>query len=179
MSSNTIQNEKIQREHMGGMPYSNNSYIENDVDAVKQKIEKRKQKQKRQKVVLFGLLGLVVVFALLFGYSQYKLYVLSKEETIVTSNISDQAAESAIINASSTPEQVINALGKHILLPTGTPQIAQIQDITKLKESQAFFKDAQNGDIVVVYETMIYIYRPDKDILIATSDISGVGQAKP
>lgn len=171
--------EKLKAEYRREMPQSSGSHIEDDMDAMKHKIEKRKQKQKRQKTVFFTLIALAGLFAVLFGYSQYKLYVLSQEEVANTLTTNNSVTSVVTINASSTPDQVIKALGRHILLPAGNPQIAQIQDVTKLKDTQAFFKDAENGDIVVVYETMIYVYRPSKDVLVATSDISGVGQTKP
>jgi hypothetical protein len=123
--------------------------------------------------IIFGSFGAVVLILVIFlAYSQYKLYTLSRDEKVVTD-------ESRVVTASTTPEDIVSMLGKHILLPQGNPQIAEVKDIEKLRNQQAFFKDAQNDDIVFVYETMIYIYRPSTDIVIAVSDISGVGQAKP
>jgi hypothetical protein len=153
------------------------SFAQDEVATIKQKIENRKAKRKKLKLILGSLGSLVFILAALVVYSQYKLYKLSKDELIV-----DGAKSAVNENATSTPatgEDIIKRLGRHILLPQGTPQIAEVQDVAKLKDTQAFFKDAENGDIVVVYETMIYIYRPSADIVIASSDISGVGQKKP
>jgi hypothetical protein len=172
---NLYTSEKVHKEYSKEVPPYSNSHVENDMDAIKYKIEKRKQKQKKQKIIFFTLIGLVGFFAILFGYSQYRLHILSREESTILPTTSDMIS----INASSTPETIIKAVSRHILLPTGTPQIAQIQDVTKLKQSQPFFKDAQNGDIIIVYETMIFMYRPSRDIVIATGDISGVGQINP
>ena len=146
----------------------------NDVASIKQKIEKRKSKQKRLKIIFATLVGLVVVLASLFVYSQYKLYVLSKEEVSLGGNSTKNG-----VTVPKTPEEIVLALKRHILVPEGTPQIAEVQDVEKLKETQAFFKDTQNGDIVIVYETMIYVYRPSVDIVVAASDISGMGQTNP
>ena len=153
----------------------NESSSFDDVAHLKQKIEKRKEKQKKVKLLFVVLIILVVVLGALFGYSQYKLYVLSNAEVITSPQNGSETAR--VIPK--TGEEVLSALKKHILVPPGSPQIAEVQDVAKLKETQAFFKDAQNGDVVVVYDTMIFIYRPLEDIVVAASDISGVGQQKP
>jgi hypothetical protein len=146
-----------------------------EVAHLKQKIEKRKEKQKKVKSLFVALVILVVVLGALFGYSQYKLYILSNAEQVTVPQNDTQAVRTV----PKSGEEVLAALKKHILVPPGNPQIAEVQDVAKLKETQAFFKDAQNGDVVIVYETMIFIYRPIADIVVAASDISGVGQQKP
>jgi hypothetical protein len=163
------QEEKIiQAESLGE---SEASFARDEVSRIKQKIDNRKAKQKKLRMILGGLSLLIVLLLLVAGYSQYKLYRLSKEEMIVTDNTTSVLPK--------TGEEVIKALSRHILLPSGTPQIAEVQDVTKLRESQSFFKDAENGDIVVVYNTTIILYRPSKDIVVIEGDISGTGQVKP
>lgn len=61
-------------------------------------------------------------------------------------------------------DQIIQQVGRIYQLPSGeAPTVAQIQDKTKLT-SQAFFKDAQNGDYVLVYKSakLALLYR-EKD----------------
>ncbi len=145
---------------------------------IKQKIEHRKGKQKKLKNILLALTVALVVLGAVTVYSQYKLYTLSKAELNV-GQAGTQAAIAGQATAPKTPEEVISALSRHILLPKGVPQIAEVQDAPKLRDTQAFFKDAENGDIVVVYETTIFLYRPSLDVLVSTGDISGQGQLKP
>lgn len=164
--------EATYRQHPSA--YDSTSFADEDLSHVKHKIEIRKSKQKKIKIIFGSLIGLVVILIIAVAYSQYKLQMLSQDEMYIADR--DKGTASA---SPKTAEEVIKALERHILLPSGNPQIAEIQDVAKLKESQAFFKDAQNGDIVVVYETMIYIYRPSADIVIGASDISGAGQTKP
>lgn len=159
--------EKTKENHIASSEQS--SLPDEHALQIKQKIDARKNKQKKVKLILAGLVALIIFLSALTAYSQYKLHILTKEEAGLT-------------NASSTPqtgEEVLGALGRHILLPSGTPQIAEVQDAARLRETQAFFKDAQNGDIVVVYETTIFLYRPSQDIVIAAGDISGAGQVAP
>jgi hypothetical protein len=138
---------------------------------LKQKIEKRKAKERKRKLH-FSSLAIVIVFLIIFlGYSQYRLSILAKDEA-------NSSSGTSVTNAK-TGEEVVKALSRHILLPEGKPQIAEIQDVSKLQSTQAFFKNAHNGDIVVVYDSTIIIYRPEKDIIIGMGDMTGAGQVKP
>ncbi len=166
---NNNQEHVIQAEALGE---SEASFAHNEVEKIKNKLEKRKQRQKKLSAI-FGVLGGVILILVVFvAYSQYKLYQLSLDEKTFSS-------KTIVITASTTPEEIISLLEKHVLLPAGNPQIAQVEDVAKLKETQAFFKNAENGDVVVLYETTIFLYRPSKDILVASGDVSGLGQSKP
>jgi hypothetical protein len=142
-----------------------------EAQKIKNKLEKRKKQQQKFAVIFGSLTLIIVVLIVVVIYSQYRLRTLSKEEVEVPQKL--------VITASTTPAEIIATLKRHILLPEGNPQIAEVKDVEKLKEQQAFFKDAENGDIIVLYETMIYLYRPSLDIIIASGDVSGLGQAKP
>ncbi len=145
------------------------SFAYDEVEKIKRKLETRKKKEKRLRTIFIILAAVIVALLALAGYSQYKVHVLSQEEKNT----------GIIVTQATTPEDVVRALGKHVLLPEGNPQVAEVKDVEKLRTQQAFFKNAENGDIVVLYETTIFIYRPSKDILVASGDISGLGQAKP
>lgn len=123
----------------------------------------KKNKQKRIKNIIGMLLVAVIFFALTTVYSQYRLYVMG---TLL------DAKQKTTPEVPKTPEQVISALKRHIKLPEGTPQIASVNDAKKISSTQPFFKDAVNGDVVVVYDTVIYLYRPLDDIVVSVGDIS-------
>jgi cell division protein FtsL len=166
---NTTQENIIHGEALGE---SEASYARSEMEKIKRKLELKKKQQKKLKII-FGSFGAVVLILVIFlAYSQYKLYTLSRDEKVVTD-------ESRVVTASTTPEDIVSMLGKHILLPQGNPQIAEVKDIEKLRNQQAFFKDAENGDLIILYPTTIYIYRPSRDIVVATADVSGLGQVKP
>jgi len=56
-----------------------------------------------------------------------------------------------LLTTQMTQTELITKVGQLIALPTGEqPTIASVSDITKLK-GQTFFKNARNGDIVLVY----------------------------
>jgi hypothetical protein len=144
-----------------------NSFISEEAQLIRQRIERRKLKQRKLKLILRILLSLVVIFGTIAAYSQYKLQTLTEDELLVDTPKEKQPR---------TGEEIVKALGRHVLLPDGSPQIAEVQDAARLKMTQAFFEKAENGDVVVVYDSVIFLYRPSKDIVIASGDISGLGQ---
>lgn len=71
-------------------------------------------------------------------------------------------------------KKILDKLSKHMLLPQSeAPSIATITNIDQLKEQQAFFKDAQNGDILLVYggNQRAIIYRLEKDLIVNVGSI--------
>jgi hypothetical protein len=68
-----------------------------------------------------------------------------------------------------TPEiqKVMKSVSSHILLPTGeTPALVTVVDRTKLKSD--FFKNAQNGDKMLIYQKnhRAILYRPSVDRIV-------------
>ncbi len=121
-------------------------------------------RHKRLKKIILSLFSVSIFFFLTTLYSQYQVYVLKKLD--MAHGVSQE-------DIATTPNQIVEAVSRHILLPDTTPQIAAVQDAQKLSTSQVFFKDAVNGDVVLVYETLIIVYRPSQDIVVAVGDISG------
>jgi hypothetical protein len=148
------------------------SLARGEMEKIKSKLESKKRQQRKLKMMFATFVGVIVLLVVIVAYSQYKLYKLSTDEKIVS-------GETVTVNASTTPQEIIKMLGRHILLPEGDPQIAEVRDVEKLREQQAFFKNAENGDIIVLYESTIFIYRPSRDVVVASGDITGLGQVKP
>lgn len=71
-------------------------------------------------------------------------------------------------------KDVLEGVGKHILLPEGeTPTVATVTDPEPIKD-QPFFSHAQVGDKVLIYPTArkAFLYRPSLDKLIEVSAIA-------
>lgn len=68
---------------------------------------------------------------------------------------------------------IISKVGNLIELPSGTPTVATVSDITKLK-SQPFFAKAQNGDKVLIYSDAkkAIIWRPSTNKVVEYANIS-------
>lgn len=66
-------------------------------------------------------------------------------------------------------QDIINKVGSHIKLPENeTPTIATVSDVDKLKEDQTFFRNAKNGDKVLIYQEAkkAFLYDPDADKIV-------------
>jgi hypothetical protein len=96
-------------------------------------------------IFLIGLIGV-------FGYSIFKTW-----------------GQDSSTNADATVEEV----GKLVDLPEGeTPTIATVSDLEPLKD-QAFFKDAEIGDKVLIFGTSkkAILYRPSANKVIAVAPL--------
>lgn len=63
---------------------------------------------------------------------------------------------------------VVSSIGKLMIVPKGTPILATVKDITKLKQQHTFFKNAQNGDDLVIFpqSRRVVIYSPARNLII-------------
>ncbi len=123
----------------------------------------KKQKQRRLKRVILFLFGTSIFFGLTTVYFAYQKYALNKLMVAEELNHPDVPVSA---------NQILDAVSKLMMLPDTVPQIAEVQDAAKIKNTQEFFKDIQNGDSVIVYETMIIVYRPSSNIIVAVGNVS-------
>ena len=74
-------------------------------------------------------------------------------------------------------ETMLTTIGSVIALPEEKPTIVNVTDRDKLQD-QEFFKKAQNGDKVVIYETIrrIFLYRPSLNKIIDVAPLVFTGQ---
>lgn len=74
-------------------------------------------------------------------------------------------------------EQLVSQLGKYLELPTDeTPTLATVTDVESLKNQQ-FFKNAQNGDKVLLYSKAgrAILYRPTTKKVVDISTLATQG----
>ncbi len=110
----------------------------------------------------------IIITVLLFalaggGYYFYSKYSETKQEVEKLSTVQGQQE----LNKSQT-EQLLSEMRSIIVLPAGEdPVVATITDINQLKKNE-FYKDAQDGDRVIVFATAkkAYIYRPSTRTIV-------------
>ncbi len=129
-------------------------------DEVEVKAESPK-KSRRTKYILFSLIILVIVGVVAAAGYFYMKY---------------QSTQNMIAGAQSTEEldQVVKKVAKLIEIPQGEQAtLATVSDVTKLKD-QPFFKNAQNGDKVLIYEQSkkAYLYRPETNKIIEVGPVN-------
>jgi len=72
-------------------------------------------------------------------------------------------------------EEIVGKLGEIVLLPQGEmPTLSTITDKSELTENRDFFKDAENGDKVLVYQQArkAFLYRPSTNRLINLAPVN-------
>lgn len=63
-------------------------------------------------------------------------------------------------------KQVVKKLKTLMEIPTEEPLVATITDAAKLKENEPFYKNAQNGDKVVIWREKAVIYRMESNRIV-------------
>jgi hypothetical protein len=81
-----------------------------------------------------------------------------------------KAAQNPSQTGQNETQQLVNTIGKFLTLPNETPTLATVNDVSKL-QNQQFFKNAQNGDKVLVFPKAgrALLYRPSTKKVIEYS----------
>lgn len=123
-------------------------------------IKQKKFPEFKKHWIVIILVVLVLGVAALYYYKQYE------QAKNLLQNPSDS------VNAQMN--QLVDRVGKLIVLPSEQPTLATVSDITKLQD-QPFFIHAQNGDKVLLYSkaNIAILYRPsiNKIIQVGTLNI--------
>lgn len=113
-------------------------------------------------VILFVLL-IIVTGGAIYNYSQYKTtkQELSRLKTDPRSVLSEET------------KKLVKMVGNLVVLPSESPTVATVTDITKVK-SQSFFAKAENGDKVLIFtgERKAYLYRPSINKVIEVAPVN-------
>lgn len=117
---------------------------------------------KRKKVLI------VLLVIIVFAVGAYYFLVYQKNNAISQDPNQVSLAEA---------ENLIEKIGRLIELPNEQPQIATVSDASKLP-NQPFFKNAQNGDKVLIYKIAqkAILYRPSINKII---DVAPLAASQP
>jgi hypothetical protein len=115
-----------------------------------------------------GVLGLliVVVLILILGGAGYGYWRISQNNNQNSEVLGEQEQTTYNDEELGDAQNLVSIVGKHVLLPSGEPTIAIIEDVDALKESQAFFTNASNGDRLLIYPELAVIYNPANNIVV-------------
>lgn len=128
--------------------------------------KKRKQKKKLKKSIAQNwiiILFITIVIALGAGmFLIYKEYTKTKEEIEA---LKDPSRYAQLMEEED--QRVIEKLSLIMLLPDETYEIHEIFDAEAAREQLGeFFKDAQNGDKLIVYTSKAILYRADSNLIV-------------
>jgi len=121
-------------------------------------VQPKRQMGKHHATTTFIFLVLIAIIAIT-GYMYYQTRQQLKR-------LSTPEGQRAV--AQQEVKDIVGRLGKLTLLPSEDPVIATILDAKYLATQSAFYKDAQNGDKVVVYPKAqkAFIYSVDRNIIV-------------
>jgi hypothetical protein len=103
-------------------------------------------------VLILVLIGTAALFGFLYFRSRAELH---------------QARQASLANTADEARALVKKIGIHIALPSEKPTIATVENTKKLA-NQVFFKNARNGDKVLMYtqSKKAILYRPSEDKVI-------------
>jgi hypothetical protein len=110
------------------------------------------------------LLLIVIAVSGLFATSLLYLQHRKDEKTISASSK----------NGQSEAQELVRKVSRLMMLPTNEkPTIATVSDLRKL-QGQEFFKNAHNGDKVLIYTKakMAILYDPKQNLILAVSPLN-------
>jgi hypothetical protein len=116
-----------------------------------------------KKIGIKVILGIVLVLAVAAaGYYYYQYQ-------IVSGNAGDREVK-----------RVVGVVSKIMILPDEVPTLATVTDATKLT-SQRFFKNAQNGDKVLIFSlaSKAVLYRPKINKIVEVASVQPTDQSLP
>ncbi|MFO0705027.1 MAG: hypothetical protein U0517_03650 [Candidatus Andersenbacteria bacterium] len=74
--------------------------------------------------------------------------------------------------AEEASQNVINSVSKLILVPEDKPTVATITDVDKLRAAnESFYKNARNGDTLLLYSTEAIIFRTSENRIINVAPV--------
>jgi LytR cell envelope-related transcriptional attenuator len=125
--------------------------------------------------VVFSKVTLGVLLIAAIGGSGY-LYVRYQNTQLQLEELKKDPKSIALEET----KNIVSSVSAHMSLPQGEePVIATVKDINKLK-SQAFFKNAKNGDRVLIYTEAkrAILYRPSTDKIIEVAPVNVGNQSE-
>ena len=124
-----------------------------------------KKVQTPYRVYLIAVGGLIVLIgAGYFGWMKYQ----------AMNNTPAAQEQKAAAAADAEKKDVLGKLSKLMVLPEGDPVLFKVSDQEQMRKQQAFFKDALNDDILLVFQasSKAIIYRPSTNVIVNVGPIN-------
>ncbi len=128
----------------------------------------KQPKKERRGGGLFNLILIVAIIAVIAAFvwaeQQRRSAKAQLEETV---NQLEELRQASQKSGQEVAKEVLSKLRAHINIPeTPEPTVATIVNIDQLREANAFYKVAENGDHLVITENRAILYDPDNDRIL-------------
>ncbi len=130
------------------------------METINQDFKEKKESSKIKTLILTIVIIVMFILGVGAGYLVYNRLVEKEDNN--SKDINQQQVE-----------EILDELEEVILLPEGeSPTVAFLYDIEELKkENGEFYKDAQEGDLVIIYSDKAIIYRRENKKVINVAPV--------
>ncbi len=135
------------------------------------KIQKESDAEVKKRSIKSLIIKILIAFILLISIAAASFFFIKyKQEQSV--------AKSLVAKKDLTNKELVLLVEKLVVLPKETPTIATVSDVAKL-EGQTFFKDAKNGDKVLLFpeSKKAILFRPGIDKIINIAPFNATEQS--
>jgi len=125
----------------------------------------KKKEVEVRKAIPTKLIAGIVVLSVLVGAGGTFSFFLVKGQVL--------GEKTAKLTPEKEVAEVVAKVGAIAVLPSDTPQVATVTDVSKLS-AQPFFKNAQNGDKVLIYAgyKKAVLYRPSANKIVEMGPVT-------
>ncbi len=126
------------------------------------------------------LLGLILIVALaVLAYVNYTKRIELATELQKLSVQMEQLQTGNNPQNVAAAKAIVDQVRRHIIIATDVdPTVATIVDVETLKSRNEFYKNAKNGDNLIVTPTRAILYDPDQDIILDVVPVQLTPQAE-
>lgn len=111
------------------------------------------------------LIAIIAVIALFFRAEQQRR--ATANQLAQTERELQEVRKSTRAGGEEVAKQVLEKLRRHMNIPTDpAPTVATIVDINRLREANAFYNAAENGDHLIITEKRAILYDPERDLIL-------------
>lgn len=129
-----------------------------------------------KKLLTIILIVGLAVLAFAFYKRSMTLAIELKKLTVMNEQLQTGNNPEGIAQA----KAIIDKVRLHIDIPTDVePTVATIVDVEALREKNAFYKTAKNGDHLIVTPTRAILYDPDRDMILDVVPVQLQAPAAP
>jgi len=133
--------------------------------------DKKIEKKKKRKGIIKGAFNFLLIVAVvaavgLFLWAEQQRREATKEIERVEGELKD-LQETTQRSGEEVADEVLEKVRSLITLPEEPrPTVATIVDIERLRESNEFFQQADNGDNLILTENRAILYDPEQNVII-------------
>ncbi len=111
------------------------------------------------------ILGIIIIVSLFVWVERQRRSAV--RELSQTAQQLDEVKKSTQKSGEEVAREVLAKVRNHIEVPeTPAPTVATIIDVEKLKQTNDFYKQAKNGDHLIITQNRAILYAPDRDRII-------------